>query len=266
MGNIFLKLSQALQAEGVVKLPAAFDQSLVDDVRELVLRHAALFKNTRPHPRSGHLAGFHRYPQLEPLHHRLSAHRDVTALLQLMGEPSLFRTIGLSDITINRSQPWHTDLLRGVYSHFIDPSMCWGSAGGGVVKILLYLQAGRSLQYIPGSHHLPRCLDADDEDELLAGATPVAVEVSSGDLLVMDIRLVHRGSSDQDVEAQAPDSPEKILVSTVLGRRDRPLTSALERGNLQRLHDWEARHQTAPPPCLMAGAAVGFNSDPLPRS
>ena len=52
-------------------------------------------------------------------------------------------TIGLSDITVNRSQPWHTDLLRGAYARFLTPDMCWGDASRPCIKALLYLRPDR---------------------------------------------------------------------------------------------------------------------------
>ena len=105
-----------------------------------------------PNPSSGHLAGFHRYPELEHLHALVSSNPLVLDILRTATGCSQIRSIGLSDITVNRSQQWHVDLLRGRYQAHLQPETCWGSDGGGVYKILLYLQPGATLKVVPGAH------------------------------------------------------------------------------------------------------------------
>src|SRR4051794_31237915 len=81
----------------------------VEDARRCVVDNAHLLRNTRPNPASGHVAGFHRYPELEPLHALVSSRPAVLDILKAATGRSSVRSIGLSDITVNRSQPWHVD-------------------------------------------------------------------------------------------------------------------------------------------------------------
>ena len=106
-----------VKASGVGIVRSAFKLSDIRQARRTVLAHIDVMKNTRPTPSSRHLAGFHRFPALEPLHQLITGNRPIIEhLTRLLGED--LRTIGLSDITINRSQPWHKDLLRGRFSHY----------------------------------------------------------------------------------------------------------------------------------------------------
>jgi hypothetical protein len=223
----------------------------VDRARQCVLENAHLLRNTRPNPSAGHLAGFHRYPSLEPLHPLVSSN---PAALQVLSEATgcPMRSIGLSDITVNRSQPWHVDLLRGKYQPYLTPDICWGPNGGGVYKVLLYLQRGATLRVIPGAHKQPRPLDDDRKSEPDSATDVAAVEVAAGGIILMDIRLPHRGSSEEELSNPDFARNPKILVSTVLGGDRKPLTDAMEKGNFQRLVDWDSLHRDCPSPELTA--------------
>ena len=224
----------------------------VEDARRSVIENAHLLKNTRPNPASGHVAGFHRYPELEHLHALVSSNPIVLDILSQASGSSRIRSIGLSDITVNRSQPWHVDLLRGRYQPHLTPEICWGSDGGGVYKVLLYLQPGSTLKVVPGAHRKPLPLDDDRKSRPGSPGEAEAVAVRAGEIVLMDIRLPHRGSSEEELDNPAFAANPKILVSTVLAAADRPLAAAMERGNLERLLDWDAAHQDRGGPFLSA--------------
>ena len=66
--------------------------------------------------------------------------------------------------------------------------------------------------------------------------------VEPGDVVILDIRAAHRGSTEEACQSPACSSHPRILVSTVLGRSDGELTKAMEMGNFHRLMDWVERH------------------------
>jgi hypothetical protein len=222
----------------------------VDEARQSVLDRLDLLKNTRCNPSAGHLAGFHRYPELESLHRLVSSHEGALKVIQSATGRQRIRSIGLSDITVNRSQPWHVDLLRGAYRHYLSPEICWGPAGGGVYKVLLYLQPGASLHVMAGAHKKAIPLDDDRAARPSTLEEEHAVRVQAGDLVLMDVRLPHCGSSEEELAGDAILKDPKILVSTVLVGNDMPLGIAMERGNLERLLDWDRKHGASPPPRL----------------
>ena len=96
--------SSQLARDGYTCLPGLYPPSEIDQARQRVLEHIPLLRNTRPNPSSGHLAGFHRYPELEPLHTLLSGQADILGVLRAASQSPGIRSIGLSDITVNRSQ------------------------------------------------------------------------------------------------------------------------------------------------------------------
>lgn len=215
----------------------------VRDARRCILENAHLLKNTRPNPTSGHVAGFHRYPHLEHLHALVSSDPVASDILREATGCLVVRTIGLSDITLNRSQEWHVDLLRGRYQHHLTPEMCWGPNGGGVYKVLLYLQAGTALKVVPGGHTRPVPLDDDRKSEPRNSSEAVSIAVPAGGMVLMDIRLPHRGASEDELMNEDYARNPKILVSTVLAGDRKPLGDAMEKGNLERLLDWDAEHK-----------------------
>jgi hypothetical protein len=222
----------------------------VQRARQTVLDNADLLKNTRPNVSSGHLAGFHRYPSLEHLHGLVSSNAFALDVLKEAAGCSQMRSIGLSDITVNRSQQWHVDLLRGKYQPYLTPETCWGDDGGGVYKVLLYLQRGATLRVRPGAHLKPLALDDDRKSEPHRADDAVAVEVTAGGIVLMDIRLPHRGSSEEELSNSEFARNPKILISTVLGGDGKPLTEAMEKGNFERLADWDSLHRDCASPTL----------------
>jgi hypothetical protein len=247
--------SRRLLDDGVVVLDGLFSSEEVEEARRSVLSNIHLLRNTRPNRSSGHLAGFHRHPRLRNLHDLLSRNGDVLSVLSEAMGACAIRPIGLSDITVSRSQQWHVDLLRGKYQRHLTPEICWGTEGGGVYKALLYLQRGTALRVLPGAHRNPVPLDADQyaEPKDLAGVTPV--EVPSGAVVLMDIRLPHRGQSEDELMTSENPARPKILVSTVLGDDRKLLTAAMESGNSERQRDWDARHGGGPAPLLALSAS-----------
>jgi hypothetical protein len=231
-----------LQEHGFTVCRKLFDRQTVDWARELVLENSGLYKNTRPTPSSRHLAGFHRFPELEPLHGLLKDNPDIQRVLDCVLDGQEARTIGLSDITINRSQNWHVDLLRGKYSLYLDDCPIWSSGGGGVYKILLYLNDSSNLKVIDGSHLRPIPLDNDYYAEPVDGQEVSSVAVEAGDVVIMDLRCSHRGADEAAYATGRWDDDPRILVSTVLGGLEHKLTEAMERGNFFRLLDWMNRN------------------------
>lgn len=235
--------AECLLRDGYVVLDGLFDPRVVQEARACVIDNIALLKNTRPNPGSGHLAGFHRHPEFAHLHTLISDNHTVRAVIAEAAGSSEIRPIGLSDITVNRSQQWHVDLLRGRYRHHLSPEICWGSQGGGLYKALLYLQSGNSLKVIPGGHDRPVPLDSDRSSEPDDETETVAVGMNAGALVLMDIRLPHCGSSEEELGDPTFLAAPKILVSTVTGAAGKPLTRAMEAGNAERLADWDALYE-----------------------
>jgi hypothetical protein len=232
-----------LAETGYVVFKGLFDDATTTAARRTVLSHIELFRNTRPNPSSGHLAGFHRYATLEALHTLIATQPDILALVRAVTDCPDIRTIGLSDITINRSQEWHVDLLRGKYRQHLSPDLCWGADGGGVYKVLWYLQPGRSLRVLPGAHLSPRPLEHDGSSEPADPGQARQIVLDAGDMILMDLRLPHRGSSEAELAGNEHQLTPKILVSTVLGAASKAMTRAMEVGNFERLMDWDNRHQ-----------------------
>ncbi len=235
--------SSQLVRDGYTCLQGLYPPPEIAQARQRVLEHIPLLRNTRPNPSSGHLAGFHRYPELEPLHTLLSGQADILDVLRAASQSPGIRSIGLSDITVNRSQEWHVDLLRGRYQRHLSADICWGGAGGGVYKVLWYLQGGRSLKVVPGAHTRPIELHSDQSSQPQDPSDTLSIGTEAGDVILMDIRLPHRGSSEQELCSIDYRRTPKILVSTVLGAVSKPLTRAMEAGNFERLHDWDMAHQ-----------------------
>lgn len=226
---------------GVGVLREVFDGATVADARETVLDHRDLMKNTRPSPSSRHLAGFHRFPELEPLHHLITGNRRIRDfMVMLLG--SEIRTIGLTDITINRSQQWHKDLLRGAFSHHMKTEKPCELHHSKLFKVILYLQDSSSLHVVPGSHlrdidlHSDACAIPGDD------APVVRVDAQVGDAVVIDICTTHRGSPEAAFASLSSSDPARILVSTVFGRVGCAFTDDMELGNAHRLASWQDSH------------------------
>jgi hypothetical protein len=231
-----------LRDQGFAILPGVFTTAEIEDFRETVTRHLGLMARTRSIAHAYHLAGFHRVETLVPLHAAIATNEPVQNFLCRYYDGQSFETIGLTDITVNRSQHWHTDLLRGAYSGFLADGSPWHETGHSCLKVLVYLQPGKSLRIAPGSHVAPSPLD-DDQLEILAQASnPIQLHVEAGDVVIMDIRSLHRGSTDAEMSDPGLAHDPKILVSTVFGLSGSRFANAMKQGNALRLADWDRRH------------------------
>ncbi len=229
---------------GAGVIEGVFGPDEVARARQLIMDHADAMPNTRPYPGARHLAGFHRFPALEPLHRMLTGNPLVQAAMAGLCGGS-YRTIGLSDITVDRSQQWHKDLLRGEFTRYLgEPPYCpaWH---GTVFKVIAYLQDTRSLRIVPGSHRVDIDL-ANDAAAIPSTETATqAIAASLGDAVIIDICTTHCGSPESVFLEADKGAPPKILVSTVFGRSQAPLTDRLELGNAARMNHWTRRHQPA---------------------
>ena len=225
---------------GVIR--GVFSSGEIAQARDLVTTHLDQMPNTRPFPGARHLAGFHRFPALEPLHRMLSGNPLIQdAMSRLCG--ASYRTIGLSDITVNRSQQWHKDLLRGKFTSYLgDPPYCarWH---GTVFKVIAYLQDSDSLKIVPGSHRMDIDLTSDEPAIPSEDTHLETISAQVGDAVIIDICTTHCGSPESVFFEAAEDAEPKILVSTVFGRSRAPLTDRLELGNAARQDRWTRKHQ-----------------------
>ena len=196
---------------------------------------------TRSSAHSYHLAGFHRFPALSTLHGRIVDDPDINNFLAAYFEQKPYYAIGLSDITINRSQQWHTDLLRGQYAGFLDGTNPWSPDNGNCLKVLIYLQDGESLQIVPRSHMDRSPLDDNQLANVAETMEVVSVKVKAGDVVFMDIRLLHRGSTDEAMSNPALEHSPKILMSTVFGPIASQFAQAMQIGNVHRTVDWDRK-------------------------
>jgi hypothetical protein len=239
--GIRTELVERVCESGAAVFPAVFEPDQIAWAREVVLSHREFMPNTRPTRSSRHLAGFHRFPALEPLHVMMTGNEAVRSIVENLCGPGA-RTIGLSDITVNRSQQWHKDLLRGEFRRHLGEGPYCPRWHGSVFKVIVYLQDSASLRIVPGSHRTDIDLENDD------GAIPdnesnvVMLPVNAGDAVVIDICTTHRGSVEEAFASPNAEADPKILVSTVFGRQGAPLTDRMEQGNAMRLSHWMSTH------------------------
>ncbi|MBL4820900.1 MAG: phytanoyl-CoA dioxygenase family protein [Gammaproteobacteria bacterium] len=237
--SFYLAKRDELAEKGLVVLPSIYSKEIIQDIRSQIFDNLSLLRNTRATEPSLHLAGFHRYPEFENLHSLISCNETVSDFLKFVLNGQSVRNIGITDITINRSQCWHKDLLRGPYASFLEPDVIWNPLGE-VFRILMYLQDSSSLKFIPGSHLEPISLNSDDHaipnDE--SKITPVPVR--AGDLVIMDVRTTHRGAEEKGFKPTNTD--HSMLVATALGADESVLSDQLEIGNSYRLRDWMKRN------------------------
>lgn len=213
----------------------------ISGFRAAVMANTHIMGQTRDVAHSYHLAGFHRFPNFASLHARIVADGSTNDLLADYYDGAGYFAIGLSDITVNRSQHWHTDLLRGPYAEFLKDVDPWVVRGRGCLKTLIYLQDGASLGIVPGSHLRRSPLDDAELERMVRSEQVVQVPVSSGDVVVMDIRVMHRGSTDEDMRRLDLAQNPKILLSTVFGLVRSPFSRAMQVGNAHRMADWDRR-------------------------
>lgn len=235
-------LNAEYEGRGYCVLPSVFSDEEITWFRAATMNNLDLMGQTRNVAHSYHLAGFHRFPALAALHSRIVSDKRINEFVSGCFDPDAYCAIGLSDITVNRSQQWHTDLLRGRYSEFLEGGLPWAEQGAGCIKALIYLQDGASLQVVPGSHLAPSPLD----DGLLEGIAEtqdaVRVKVRSGDVVMMDIRALHRGATSDEMSRPELIIAPKILYSTVFGPVGSAFAQAMQVGNAHRMADWDRRY------------------------
>jgi hypothetical protein len=233
-------LDLAEKGHSVVR--GAFDAAAISRMRQIVMSNLALMSNTRPTKTSRHIAGFHRFPCFESIHAAITANGQLKAVLDsVYGERQMI-ALGLTDITINRSQPWHTDLLRGDYAKHLSRELCWEASERPCLKALVYLQNGASLQVVSGSHNHPIDLSDDRNAIPTTEANIEALKAAVGDIVLMDIRTIHRGATEDEMAAKNLEADAKILISTVFGDRYSKLAQAMQKGNAERMIDWDVRN------------------------
>jgi len=225
-----------LRANGYALITGAMSLNDVDQARSLIKNNLNHFYKTRHHIYSGHLPDFCSNLSLAALNDLLLKNLKLNNYLNI--DKNEYEDIGLNDITLNRSQDWHTDLLRGKYKNFLNDDLCWYKNDGVVYKILWYLQDGESLKVLSGQHTKPRPLESDIYAQPLEKDLITQVKVKSTDLVVMDLRLPHRGSSDSELEHIQSFDASKILVTTVVGKMGHELSNAMKIGNKERTNDW----------------------------
>lgn len=232
---------EQLKQLGYTRLGEVFDSVQISDARELIAKNSNLLRQTRPNPNSLHLAGFHRFTELERLHSLITQNAAVTNFLRAASGGQV-RTIGLSDITVDRSQGWHKDLLRGKFrKHLASKTPC-SDYNGSVYKVILYLQPSSSLRVDAGSHQVDVLLDSDEFARPIEVSRVHQVETKIGDVVIIDICASHRGVDESAVIQSRTWNEKRILVSTVFGRIGADLTGQMELGNALRLHDWDVRN------------------------
>lgn len=239
-GRVGLPFNE-LQSRGVSVLGGLFSSAEITLCRDLIAGHLDMMGQTRATAHSYHLAGFHRFPAFAPIRALIAGNPAVQAMLSSVFGPDMAEDIGLTDITVNRSQPWHTDLLRGPYAQFLADCDPWDPTEDPCLKVLLYLQPGRSLRYVPGSHLTRSPLDDEAIARQVAGAEVLQLELAAGDVVILDLRTLHRGSTDAEMADPGLASSPKMLVSAVYGRKGSRFAEAMRHGNARRMADWDAR-------------------------
>lgn len=241
-------LTRELVERGFCILPSVFGAADIAEFRAATEANLGSMGRTRDAAHSFHLAGFHRFPSLAALHGRIVSDGRINDFLADYYAGNRFYAIGLSDITVNRSQQWHTDLLRGRYADFLKDGLAWGPPGAGCIKALVYLQDGASLGIVPGSHRVETPLDDLLLDRLAQSKDVVKVAVKAGEVVMMDIRALHRGATDAEMSRPELAERPKILLSTVFGAIGSAFTQAMQIGNAHRMADWDGRFLGSPPP------------------
>lgn len=239
----YQKFAGEIEKTGVAIIPGVFSTSDIEKARNQVLQNIDLMKNTRPSTSSRHLAGFHRYPRLESLHLMMTTDPVIQSHMEMVCGVGV-RTIGLSDITLNRSQQWHKDLLRGQYRTFMSDKTPCATFHGKMFKAIVYLQDSNSLKIIPGSHKQDISLDNDDQAIPEDPREVQAISATAGDVVVIDICTTHRGTTEAAYQSEKTPASPRILISTVFGAMNCEFTDNMETGNAARLRDWMARQYT----------------------
>ena len=231
-----------LRSNGYCVMPSALDNSDVVRFRTIILNNLNIMGQTRNISHSFHLAGFHRFQELSGIHQEVISNNIVSSFLADYYNQDTAYAIGLTDITINRSQHWHTDLLRGEYSSYLANGLPWQNQNQSCIKILIYLQAGKSLRIVPKSHLLPTPLDDTQLASQATSSSHIQLGLNAGDIVLMDIRALHRGSNEDEMSDPKLAQNPKILVSTVFGATNSIFAKAMQIGNNNRMKQWDKKY------------------------
>lgn len=234
-------LSQDLEMNGYCVLRAAFSQTEVAEMRRRSTQNFDRMGQTRNVAHSFHLAGFHRFSCFSALDEKITQNPMITGFLGEFFKEE-FGDIGLSDITVNRSQRWHTDLLRGPFAQLLKDVNPWADPKGACIKALVYLQGGKSLRIVRESHLNPTPLDDDALEKLAQSSQVEQLEINAGDVVMMDIRALHRGSTDQEMDQSSLVDCPKILLAKVFGRTSSAFCRTMRDGNAERMAAWDNKY------------------------
>ena len=240
-------LSDQLSTSGYCILPNVVDKEALMEMRKIITANLDMMPNTRNSPHSRHMAGFERFSEFEPLFSLIDGNQSLNNFFSVHFGDEKYSSFGLSDITVNRSQHWHTDLLRGQFAHYLDDLDPWSPDVGSCVKALVYLQDGKSLKVASGSHLANTPLDDKLLEQLVPKMQVDHVEVAAGDIVMMDIRSLHRGPTETEMAAGSLANNPKILVSNVYAETSSALGKAMKVGNDHRLDEWCHRHMRSVP-------------------
>lgn len=234
--------SDKLTSLGYCVLPNAFDEQTLLDLRRIVTVNRENMPNTRKSAYARHVAGFERFSEFENLFSLIDSNTALNDFFRSHFGHSKYSSFGLSDITVNRSQHWHTDLLRGKFAHHLEGIDAWSSEVGSCIKALFYLQDGRSLKVVPKSHLAKTPLDDRLLEKRVTGEKVEQIAVTAGDIVMMDIRCLHRGSTEEAMGNPSLAENPKILVSNVYSEDHSSLRAAMSAGNQERQRAWDFQH------------------------
>ncbi|MEE9387548.1 MAG: hypothetical protein V3U96_02975 [Paracoccaceae bacterium] len=236
------KQTVRLEADGFCVVKGVFSPDKIANFRDILTQNLDEMGQTRNVAHSFHLAGFHRFSKFDWVTEQIETNPAILDFLRDYYCGSSFSTLGLSDITINRSQQWHTDLLRGQYAKYLDGVNPWARPKGDCIKALVYLQNGKSLRIVQNSHRYPSPFDDRAIADVAQAKNVTQLSVRAGDVVMLDIRAIHRGSTDAEMSDPKLSENPKILLSTVFGRTKSAFSEAMRIGNADRMQDWDSNY------------------------
>lgn len=231
-------ITDLIKERGFAVLRNVISSKQLDLTRSIIMKNLNLFKNTRSYSSARHLASFHLHSSMSPLM-TLAQHLPIKIILsKLLGD---YIFLDFSDITVNRSQQWHKDLLRGKYTRYYENknNIC-RNFHGHVYKVLIYLQDQSSLKVIKNSHVKDVNLNSDQFAIPKLNDEVIDVNSKQGDVVILDICSNHAGSTDEECRKLnlLGGKDTKILVSFTFGKKSSWLSNVMMVGNQARLQDW----------------------------
>lgn len=234
-------ITDLIKEQGFVVLNNVISSKELDLARSIIMKNINLFKNTRNYSSARHLASFHLHNSMSPLM-ALAQHLPIkSSLSQLLGN---YIFLDFSDITVNRSQQWHKDLLRGKYTRYYeDKKNICRDFHGHVYKILIYLQDQSSLKVIKNSHIKDINLNSDHFAIPKLNDEIININSRLGDVVILDICSNHAGSTDEECKKLnlLGGKDTRILVSFTFGKKSSWLSHRMMVGNQARFQDWNKK-------------------------